>query len=44
MRTLPFHHSDPFDRMLIAQAEEENLTIITHDKKFGAYLAKVWWT
>ena len=44
MRSLPFHHSDPFDRMLIAQAEEENLTIITHDKKFGAYQAKVLWT
>ena len=44
MRSLPFHHTDPFDRMLIAQAEEENLTIITHDKKFDAYQAKVLWT
>jgi len=44
LRALPLHHSDPFDRMLIAQAEEENLTIITHDKKFAAYQAKVLWT
>jgi len=44
LRSLPFHHSDPFDRMLIAQALEENLTIITHDKKLGAYQAKVLWT
>jgi PIN domain nuclease of toxin-antitoxin system len=36
LRALPFHHPDPFDRMLIAQAEVENLTIITHDQKFGA--------
>ena len=44
LRALPLHHSDPFDRLLIAQAEEENLTIITHDKKFAAYEAKVLWT
>jgi PIN domain nuclease of toxin-antitoxin system len=44
MLSLPAHHSDPFDRMLIAQAEVENLTIITHDKKFGSYEAKVLWT
>ncbi len=34
---LPFHHPDPFDRILIAQAICENLTIITRDKKFAAY-------
>lgn len=28
---LPRHHEDPFDRMLIAQAQTEQLTIITHD-------------
>ncbi|MFZ4599172.1 MAG: type II toxin-antitoxin system VapC family toxin [Terrimicrobiaceae bacterium] len=44
LRALPFHHSDPFDRMLIAQAEAEDLMIITHDKKFDAYQAKVLWT
>ncbi len=34
---LPYHHKDPFDRMLISQAIVENLTIITSDKKFKKY-------
>ncbi len=34
---LPPHHRDPFDRMLIAQAQAENLTIATVDPQFGAY-------
>jgi PIN domain nuclease of toxin-antitoxin system len=34
---LPFHHQDPFDRMLIAQAIVENIPIITHDAKFKLY-------
>ena len=34
---LPRHHDDPFDRMLIAQASAENLTIITHDARFRPY-------
>lgn len=34
---LPVHHQDPFDRILIAQAICENLTIITRDRKFAAY-------
>ncbi len=28
---LPLHHRDPFDRMLVAQAMLENLTLVTHD-------------
>ena len=43
MRALPAYHSDPFDRMLIAQAIEENLTIITRDKKIGEYDVKILW-
>ena len=39
LRTLPLHHQDPFDRMLIAQALSERLTVITHDRKFEAYSA-----
>jgi PIN domain nuclease of toxin-antitoxin system len=31
------HHEDPFDRMLIAQARAEGLTIVTRDKRFGDY-------
>ena len=34
---LPRHHEDPFDRMLIAQALAEGLTIVTRDKRFGDY-------
>jgi PIN domain nuclease of toxin-antitoxin system len=35
--TLPRHHGDPFDRMLIAQAQLEDLTIATRDPAFRAY-------
>ncbi|MDJ0678348.1 MAG: type II toxin-antitoxin system VapC family toxin [Xenococcaceae cyanobacterium MO_167.B52] len=38
---LPLHHQDPFDRILIAQAICENLTIITRDKKFVPYPVSV---
>ena len=34
---LPPHHNDPFDRMLIAQAQVENLVVVTHDKIFSDY-------
>lgn len=34
---LPFHHQDPFDRILISQALVENLTLITSDKKIWRY-------
>lgn len=34
---LPMHHKDPFDRLLITQAIQEGLTIITSDKIFAAY-------
>ena len=34
---LPRHHGDPFDRMLIAQAQIEGLTILTVDEAFRAY-------
>jgi len=34
---LPYHHEDPFDRMLIAQAHIEGLTIVTRDKRFDVY-------
>jgi PIN domain nuclease of toxin-antitoxin system len=34
---LPLHHRDPFDRMLIAQALEEGLTVVTSDARFAQY-------
>jgi PIN domain nuclease of toxin-antitoxin system len=35
--SLPMHHRDPFDRMLIAQAEIESLVIVTADDALGQY-------
>ncbi len=35
--SLPRHHRDPFDRLLVAQAELEKLTLVTADKKLAAY-------
>jgi PIN domain nuclease of toxin-antitoxin system len=37
VQRLPLHHRDPFDRMLVAQALEEGLTIVTRDRRVGAY-------
>jgi PIN domain nuclease of toxin-antitoxin system len=34
---LPLHHNDPFDRMLIAQALYEDLTLLSGDKKIALY-------
>ncbi|WP_366512612.1 type II toxin-antitoxin system VapC family toxin [Mesorhizobium sp.] len=34
---LPLHHRDPFDRLLIAQAQIEGLTLVTADRHFSAY-------
>lgn len=34
---LPFHHGDPFDRMLVAQAGIEGLTLMTVDERLAAY-------
>jgi len=35
--TLPVHHRDPFDRLLVAQAQLEHLPILTSDPAFAAY-------
>jgi len=42
-RHLPFHHNDPFDRLVIAQAFSEEMAIISCDSKFLAYGAKLLW-
>jgi PIN domain nuclease of toxin-antitoxin system len=34
---LPAHHKDPFDRMLVAQAQLENLTLVTNDPQIATY-------
>jgi PIN domain nuclease of toxin-antitoxin system len=41
---LPVHHSDPFDRMLVAQAQAEGLTLVTHDRRLAPYDVDVLWT
>lgn len=40
---LPLHHRDPFDRMLIAQASVEGLTIVTRDPHFADYGMPLLW-
>jgi len=39
--SLPPHHSDPFDRMLIGQALSEGLTLVTADERLSMYLAPI---
>ncbi|MBK5219998.1 MAG: type II toxin-antitoxin system VapC family toxin [Thermoleophilia bacterium] len=43
VRHLPHHHRDPFDRLLIAQAQVERLPILTADPVFDAYDVTVLW-
>lgn len=40
---LPLYHQDPFDRLLIAQASVERLSIITCDEKFSQYAVETVW-
>lgn len=42
--TLPLHHRDPFDRMLIAQSLNRSLILISKDTKFDAYNVPRKWT
>ena len=41
--TLPFHHRDPFDRIIIAQSLNNDMIVISKDKFFDQYQAKVRW-
>jgi PIN domain nuclease of toxin-antitoxin system len=40
---LPFHHKDPFDRLMIAQSLAEGIPIVTKDGAFGSYPATLLW-
>jgi PIN domain nuclease of toxin-antitoxin system len=40
---LPFHHRDPFDRLLVAQATVEQMPIVSTDTTFDAYTIKRMW-
>jgi PIN domain nuclease of toxin-antitoxin system len=41
---LPLHHDDPFDRLIIAQAVMESMTVLTSDKAFRKYSVDVLWS
>lgn len=41
LQTLPFHHRDPFDRLLISQAKSERLTLVSADAMFGQYEVQI---
>jgi PIN domain nuclease of toxin-antitoxin system len=43
LAALPFHHRDPFDRLLIAQALADGMTIVTRDTAFSHYPVKIAW-
>ena len=40
---LPFHHRDPFDRLLVAQAKAERLTLLSADAELARYGVRVLW-
>lgn len=41
--SLPFHHRDPFDRLLIAQSLEDGLSVVSVDKVFSKYKVRRIW-
>ena len=40
---LPLHHKDPFDRMLVAQAQSDGLTLVTRDRQMERYDVEILW-
>jgi len=40
---LPWHHRDPFDRLLVAQASVERLALVTADRRLAAYGVELLW-
>jgi len=43
LSTLPFHHNDPFDRIIISQAKRNNLTLVSRDSNFSLYNVNLFW-
>lgn len=43
LEKLPFHHNDPFDRIIISQALAEGMSILSKDNKFSLYDIKLIW-
>jgi PIN domain nuclease of toxin-antitoxin system len=44
LATLPFYHKDPFDRLIIAQGQAENIPIVSRDPAFDDYAIRRLWT
>jgi len=43
LETLPFHHRDPFDRIIISQCIQEKMALISKDRTFDAYqIERIW--
>lgn len=40
---LPFHHRDPFDRLIISQAMSEDMAVCTSDSRFTSYDIRILW-
>ena len=43
LSSLPFHHRDPFDRLLIAQSMNNQFTLISKDQHFHSYNIRILW-
>jgi PIN domain nuclease of toxin-antitoxin system len=43
VRELPPHHRDPFDRLLIVQAQTQQIPVVTADARFAAYDVDLHW-
>lgn len=43
MASLPYHHRDPFDRLIISQAQIEKIPIMTVDRQFKPYEVEIVW-
>ena len=43
VENLPFHHRDPFDRLIVSQAKAERLTLVTADQALSAYDIRCLW-
>ncbi|WP_273121935.1 type II toxin-antitoxin system VapC family toxin [Ferrovum myxofaciens] len=43
VEALPFHHRDPFDRLLITQAKAERMTLVTADSVLSSYGIRCLW-
>jgi len=40
---LPLHHRDPFDRLIVVQAQVEEMLVVSKDEKFGSYDVDLFW-